>query len=199
MSLDVALHTTGQVPTVETLERWLTEQGEPFEARGDALTLRALPVHLALTSDGALTATLDVEPTTPLVRLVDMLFDLSVVAGADVVSDGTTLTRAAMWLRLADEQDRLRIAAALDQARERGILDEVMRRMWAVLGTLRQGSDLRWSADLRSIVELQEVPSAVPDPLADSATDLEPTPVRTHLHALAWRWLSEAYPSLQES
>ena len=181
MSLLVALHTAGQVPTVESLERWLTEQGEPFQAEDDVLALRALPVRLALDDDGGLTATLKVKRKTPLVRLVDLLFDLSVVAGADVVLDGHTLTRAALWLRVADEQDRLRIAAALDQAAERGILDEVMRRRWAVLGALR------------------EVRPASVDTLAESAADPEPVAVRTHVHVLAWRWLSGAYPSLHEA
>ena len=199
MSLLVALHTAGQVPTVESLERWLTEQGEPFQAEDDVLALRALPVRLALDDDGGLTATLKVKRKTPLVRLVDLLFDLSVVAGADVVLDGHTLTRAALWLRVADEQDRLRIAAALDQAAERGILDEVMRRMWAVLGALQPGSDLRWNADMRGIVELREVRPASVDTLAESAADPEPVAVRTHVHVLAWRWLSGAYPSLHEA
>jgi hypothetical protein len=198
VSLLVALHTAGQVPTEEILERWLTEQGEPFEREGDELVLRALPVRLALTVEDGLSGTLDIGPGTPLVRLVDLLFDLSVVAGADVLLGKTKLTRPALWLRLADEQDRLRIGAALDQAEERGILDEVLRRLWAVLGALHPGSDLRWSADLRSIVELREPPTTGPLGASDHG-ELVPVPVRSNAHVLACRWLSEAYPSLQEA
>lgn len=188
MSLVVALHTTGPLPSVDALERWLTEQGEPFIREDDRLCLRALPVQLEPTHESALCARLDVTGDTPLVRTVDLLFDLSVVAGSDVSVDGETLTRAQLWLRLADEQDRLMIARALAQATERGTLDEVMRRLWAILAALRPGRDVRWSAELGAVVEL-----------SDDGESSRRTSHDAHLHMLVRRWLAEAYPSLLET
>lgn len=205
MSLAVSLHTTGPVPDAEALERWLTEQGEPFTREGDRLALRALPVTLEPEGPEDLQALLSVSADTPLSRLVDLLFDLSVVAGADVMVTGETLTRAGLWVRLADAQDRLRIARALDHAEERGSRDEVLRRLWATLAALEPGRDVRWSAELRGVVELREVGAPGGLTIEDAAAhgdhelgDLVPVPVPGPLHLLVWRWLSEAYPSLSD-
>ena len=205
MPLAVSLHTTGPVPDPDALARWLTEQGEPFERSADALALRALPVRLQATDDDDLTAWLDVTVQTPLVRLVDLLFDLSVVAGADVMGGRETLTRPGLWVRLADAQDRMRIASALDQADERGTRDEVMRRLWATLNALQPSRDVRWNAELRGIVELREVGAPGGLTVEEAARhgehdlgDLVPVPISGPLHLLVWRWLSEAYPSLAE-
>lgn len=186
MSVLATLYTTGSVPSVHALEGWLTEQGEPYLAEGDVLRLRALPVELEPGSDSQLALTLDVTVDTPLVRLVDLVFDLSVVAGTDVLVDDHTLTRAQLWLRLANEQSRLQICAALAQADERGSLDEVLRRLWAVLAALDSSRDIRWSAEHGAIVELTD----------DDACRQEPPD--SHLHLLVRTWLSEAYPSLLE-
>ena len=188
MSLLATLHTAGPMPSVDALERWLTEQGEPYVREDDRLALRALPMRLSPSADCELHARLDVTAKTPLVRVVDLLFDLSVVAGTDVVLEGQTLTRAQLRLRLAEEQDRLFIAAALAHASERGILDEVMRRLWAILAALLPGRDIRWSADLGCIVEL-----------SDHDDHSQPVPPSAHLHLLVRRWLAEAYPSLLET
>lgn len=188
MSLAVTLHTTGPLPTVDALERWLTEQGEPYTRDGDRLRLRALPVELEPTAEFALAARLSVTVQTPLVRTVDLLFDLSVVAGSDVSLGHATLTRAELWLHLAEEQDRQYIAQALAQASERGTLDEVMRRLWAILSALRPGRDVRWSAEQVSIVEV-----------SDDGEQTRPVPPGAHLHLLVRRWLTEAYPSLLET
>lgn len=203
MSLVVTLHTAGAVPDRDALDRWLTEQGEPYEREGYRMVLRALPVSLEVTDDNVLQAIIDVETDTPLVRMVDLLFDLSVVAGADVQVDGCMVRRAGLWTLLADMQDRKRIASALDQADERGIRDEVVRRLWATLNALHPRGDLRWSVEARSVVELREVGAPGGLTVEEAARhgehelgDLVPVPVRETLHILLWRWLSEAYPSL---
>lgn len=188
MSLVAILHTAGPMPTVDVLERWLTEQGEPYVREGDQLALRALPLTLEPSAESVLHAMLDVGVQTPLVRVVDLLFDLSVVAGTDVVVEGLTLTRAELWLRLAEEQDRRFIRAALEQAAERGTLDDVMRRLWAILSALQPGQDVRWNADHGTIVQLHEETGA--------ARSVDPS---RHLHTLVRRWLAEAYPSLLET
>lgn len=201
------LHTTGPAPEGEELRRWLIEQGEPFEADADdALVLRALPLRLSVDEDtGHVCADFDVTPALPLSRLVDLLFDLSVVCGADVhLAPRGTVTRAALWMQLADEQDRMRLRDALARADEHGKLDTVLRRLWAILGTLRPGCDLRWSAEHGAIVDLREVGS--PGGLTvEEATVLQPdaelgdpvaVPVHGTVHILAYRWLSTAFPSL---
>ncbi|MFK7928494.1 MAG: hypothetical protein AB8H79_09905 [Myxococcota bacterium] len=186
MSLVVTLYTTGPVPSVHALEGWLTEQGEPFTRDGDTLALRALPVRLEPGADTHLTLNLDVAVDTPLVRLVDLVFDLSVVAGTDVLVDGHTLSRAKLWLRLANHRSRLQIQEALAAADERGSLDEVLRRLWAVLDALDSDRDVRWSAEEGSIVQLTE------------EGECRPEPPDSHLHLLVRGWLAEAYPSLLE-
>src|SRR5688500_5901340 len=92
-------------------------------------------------------AHLEVTPSVPLERMVDALFDLSNRVGADVnlVGEGP-ISRPELWVRLADEQDRLRIAAALRRAREHGNADEVHKRLWGIVAALRPGHDDRWDA-----------------------------------------------------
>jgi hypothetical protein len=107
------------------------------------------------------------------------------VAGADVHVQGDTATRPGLWASLADEQDRQRIARALDQAGERGIRDEVLRRLWGVVHALAPGIEVRWSAEHHGIVAL-----------SDDGDGVGVLPGFPHLSA--WRWLSEAYPSLVE-
>lgn len=188
MSIAAILHTAGPMPSVDALERWLTEQGEPFSRDDDRLQLRALPVSLEPSADSELSVSLAVTAKTPLVRAVDLLFDLSVVAGTDVIVEGHTVTRAQLWLRLAEEQDRLFIGQALEQARERGILDDVMRRLWALLSALSPGRDVRWSAEEGAVVEL-----------LDDGDTVRPLPADARIHLLVRRWLAEAYPSLLET
>ncbi|TVQ91379.1 MAG: hypothetical protein EA397_09990 [Deltaproteobacteria bacterium] len=200
MATTLTLHTTSEMPGIDNLARWLTEQGEPYELDEDRLVLRAIPLSLDPADPQHLVAQAEVQADLPLTRLVDLIFDLSVLCGADVLHQGRALSRAGLWLLLADEQDRLRIAAALDQASERGNADEVLRRLWAVLNTLYPSQDIRWNADLHSIVQVIEVGAPGGLPLEEAADhelgDLVPRRLSGTPHLLAWRWMSEAYPSL---
>lgn len=200
--LHLELRTAGELPSLQAIERWLTERGEPFELHDEALGLRALPLTVALPDPHHLRTEVELRCDTPVARTVDLVFDLSVLAGADVSIEGDDVTRASLWLRLADEQDRLKIAAALDLARERGCADDVLRRLWAVLNSLYPQGDVRWSAELNAVVRLDEggAPTGVVlgDPDLDAAT-LVPRRVSGAPHLLAWRWLSEAWPSLVET
>jgi len=76
---------TARQPSPEEVAAWFTEQGEAFEAEGPhSLLLRGLPVRVIAVPGEALQAHVDVTTTTPLVRLVDLLFDLSNRAATDV-------------------------------------------------------------------------------------------------------------------
>lgn len=203
MATTLSLQTTGELPGADALSRWLTEQGEPYLAEDDRLVLRALPLTLDPLDPCVLGASVDVQAELPLTRLVDLVFDLSVLCGADVMHGTTSLNRAGLWLLLADEQDRLRLGRAIDHARERGNADEVLRRLWAMLNTLYPSADVRWSAELRAIAEVLEVGAPGGLPLEDAADhelgDLVPRRLAGTPHLLAWRWMSEAYPSLSET
>ena len=168
-----------------------------------------LPVRLVVSPDDAsMQAQIEVTANAPLVRLVDLMFSLSIKAGADVRLAGEgAVTRAELWMRLTDEQDRIRIAEALRRASERGSAEEVLNRLWAVLAMLAPGRDIRWDAAHERIVELREVGEPGGISLEEAAWhqsdasmgDVIPVPVRGYLHMLAWRWFSEAYPGLAES
>jgi len=153
-----------------------------------------------------LEAEIHISSTIPLTRLVDLLFDLSLHVGADVSLDGVgDVTRQALWLRWADEQDRLRIAGCLDRAHQQlANPNEIHQRLWAKIAALRPGREDLWDAQQRRIVELVDVtPQDHHDtrrlhPEADEGT-VVPVPVRdSFLHVIAWRWLSSAYPGLAE-
>ena len=205
MAFTVTFPTSGPPTPVSTLSEWLTERGEPFVAEGeDTLALRAVPVRfVASQQNTSLQAQLEVVPNLALTRLVDTVFEISKRAGADVNLAGHgPQTRAQLWMRLADEQDRLRIALALRQSREHGNADEVHKRLWRTIACLRPGRDDRWDVTGERVVELVEVGDAVsveearwhaPDP---KEGDTIAVPVVGHVHCLVWRWLSEAYPGL---
>jgi hypothetical protein len=188
---------------------WLRERGEPFETTGSTVHLRALAMHVEVAPDQAsMKAQLDVSSMIDLTRAVDLIFDLSVRAGADVRLSGVgEVTRGGLWVRLADEQDRLRIAEALDRADQHGNREEVGQRLWQVVAALRPGHDDRWDAAARRIVELREVGAADGISLQDACWHADnPKPgdviavdVPGSAHSLAWRWLSEAYPGLAET
>ncbi len=186
------------------LPRWLTGRGEPFESEGETLVLRALPVRIDLRSDGPVVTHVALTARTPLARLVGLLFDLSSHLHADVVVDGRAETRGGIWLRLADEQDRLRIVAALGRAEERGNREEVLVRMWPVIAEIRPGHDDRWDLASERIVELLEVGEDIT--LEDATVgypgvaegDAVRLPVHLPVHVVAWRWLADAYPGLAE-
>lgn len=208
MAFTVTFPTSGPVCTADDLAAWLTERGEPHLVSGPTtVTLRALPVRFVAAPDqSALQAHLDVTSTVPLSRLVDVLFEVSMRAGADVSLAGVgQVTRPALWMQLADEQDRLRVAESLERAVEHGNADEVHKRMWAVLATLRSGHDDRWDTQQQRVVELVEVGEGISVEEARwHADDPQPgdiirVPVKGWIHALVWRWLSEAYPGIAEA
>ena len=210
MAFTVIIHTTGDVPSADAFAEWLTQQGEPFEYEGPQnLGLRGLPVRLVVEQGRPIIqAQIDVDPDVPIMRLVDLLFDLSVVAGADVRLAGTgTINRPELWMRLADDQDRQRIARALDKAADHGNHEEVIRRLWAILNVLSPEKDIRWSAEQGCIVEMREIgaeggisveEAKWHEPEA-SIGELIAIKLPGFLHSLAWRWLSEAYPALNDS
>jgi len=209
LAYTVTFPTTERCPEPEEVAGWLTELGEPIEPEGPhTLQLRALPVRLVIIpEDRSFKAHIDITTTAPLVRLVDLLFELSMRAGTEVRLAGFgALTRPSLWLRLAEEQDRHRLARAMRLAEEQGKKEEVVRGMWAVLAAASPGRDVRWDAARKRIVELKEVggPDGVPleeaswhveDP---ASGDVIAIPVEGPLHLIAWRWLSAAHPGLTD-
>ncbi|MEQ1507377.1 MAG: hypothetical protein ABMB14_34430 [Myxococcota bacterium] len=209
MAFTVTFPTAGPPTPVQTLTEWLTERGEAFVPEGeDTLALRGLPMRLVTSPHNqSIQAQLEVVPNLPLIRLVDTLFEIARRAGADVNLAGHgPVTRPELWLRLADEQDRLRIAQSLRRAREHGNADEVHKRLWAMVASFRPGHDDRWDATAERVVELCEVGEALTVDQAAwlGAVDPKPgdpvaVPVTGYLHCLVWRWLSEAYPGLSDA
>ncbi|HHO54544.1 MAG TPA: hypothetical protein ENK18_27645 [Deltaproteobacteria bacterium] len=208
MAFTVTFPATSPTCATSELAGWLTERGEPSVAEGDdTLILRALPIRFVASPDNAsLQAHLEITSNVALTRMVDVLFEVSMRAGADVrlVGHGE-VTRSDLWMLLADEQDRLRIAGALRRAVEHGHSDEVYKRMWGVLSTLRVGQDDRWDTASERIVEYVEVGDGIS--LEEAAWHTEDPqngdqiriPVKGFLHCLVWRWLSEAYPGIAEA
>jgi hypothetical protein len=205
VAFTLTFKTSDPPPPVATLCEWLTERGEPSAVEGeDTVALRALPMRFVTGSgQGSLRAQLDLVPQLALTRVVDTVFEVSNRIGADVHLAGRgEVSRPELWMLLADAQDRLRIAAALKVAREHGDADEVHKRLWALIASLRPGRDDRWDAVAERVVELVEVgPGIALDQArwhkADAAEgDLVPVPVEGFVHCLVWRWLSEAYPRL---
>jgi hypothetical protein len=176
VSFEVRFPTTVQPMERDTLSAWLLERGEPATVDAEVVALKALPVVFA-TVDELLCARLQITASLPLTRLVDMLFDLSMEVGSDVELQGAgQVTRAKLWLTLADEQDRIRLGEALERAKEHSNCME-MREVGegiSVEAARGYGDD-----------------PAVGDEVA--------VPVAGHLHTLAWRWFSDSYPGLAES
>lgn len=186
---------------------WLTQQGEPFDQNGPStIALKALPLRiLANAAEGTVKGQVEISSEVPLQRLVDLVFALSMHLGADVELRGMgAMRRADLWLRLADEQDRTRIAAAVDRADERGSAERVFQDLWQVIASTSPGRDVRWDNSRKQIVELLEVGEPEGISLAEAKViaahaqegDLVGVPVAEPLHLLAWRWLSSAYPAL---
>ncbi len=211
MAFTITFPTSGPCPDQLLVARWLTDRGEPFDNEGPGtVALRAMPVRFVVSKDqNALQAHLEVTATVPLTRLVDMLFGVSVEAGADVRLAGAgEVTKGALWMVLADEQDRVRIAETLDRAKELGNTDEIMKRMWAVVSALRPNSDDRWDMQRSRIVQLREVGEAGGISLEEARWHAEDPQVgdvlavavdgAMHMHSLTWRWLAEAYPGIAE-
>jgi hypothetical protein len=200
---------TGDRPTAPDVTQWLTELGESFEHEGPhCIALRALPCRMMIDPEQAsVHAWLDIDDETPVARLIDLVFSFSVLAGADVQLAGVgDIHRASLWLRLADEQDRVRICAALERSELQGRRDEVVQGIWALCSELNPGRDTRWDAAGARIVEMLEVgdPSGIDLESArwlseDIAPgDLLGRPLGGYPHLTIWRWLSETYPGFAE-
>lgn len=199
--------TATEHPTVEAVQEWLTEEGEPFELVGpSSLQLRALPVQIVTSADAPLQARLEINTTVPLQRLIDLLFAISIKSGTDVSLAGKgDVSRPELWLLLADDQDRQRIDYALQAASDRGN-SAVARRLWALLSALEIDKDLRWNAKSACVVELKEVGAEGGLTIEEANWlsedphhgDVISVPTTTNHHILAWRWLKEAYPGLIE-
>ncbi len=191
-------------PSAAELDRWLTEWGEATAVEDGCVGLRSMPVRFETPPDRPVRAQISIGPRTALSKLVAVLFDLSTWLGSDVCLE-TAVTRAVLWLRLADEQDRQRLAAALDRADEHGSREEVLQRLWAFLAVIHQGRDLRWDAAHRQVVEMLEVGDGVTREEArrfreDARTgEVIGKPVGPGgVHVLAWRWMNDNYPGLSE-
>lgn len=207
MAFTLTFPTTAELPPPEEVADWLRQRGEPLEVlEGGMVQLRALALRFEVEPD-VVRAHLDVTAELPLTRVVDLLFDLSIFLGADVRLTGTgEVTRGRLWMALADEQDRARIAKALERAADLGRLEEVGKKLWQIVSAVRPGCDDRWDREVGQIVELKEVGATDGISLADAAWhsedpqagDVIPVPVEGSVHTLAWRWLSEAYPGLAE-
>ena len=205
MAFTVTFPTQGPLPEPEVLADWLEERGEALITEGsDTLALQAIPLRL-VADDQGVRAHLDLTPTASVSRIVRVLFELSVRLGADVKLAGAgQLNRPGLWLRLADEQDRLRIADALGRAASMNQGDEARHALWSLLGAIGSGRDLRWDEQRSRVVELKEVGAENGLTVEEAAWhdaeaaegDTVGVPVHGDVHILAWRWLSEAYPSL---
>lgn len=206
MAFTVTFPTAAAGCTAATLAGWLAEQTEPHSVESPELVvLRALPGRFLL-PDGSVQAQLDITAHAPLSRIVELLFHVSAHLGADVHLAGVgVVNRATLWVRLADEQDRIRIAEALHHARQHHSRDEVHNRLWALVSALHAGRDCRWDAATARVVDMLEVGEGISlehaQFLVEGAApgDLVPVPVSEPVHILLWRWLSEAWPGLAEA
>lgn len=196
MPFTLTFPSRGEQPSPDELTGWLTDHGEPFEADPPRIVLRALPVAL-MPGPFGIEATVNPGVDTPLTRLVGLMSDLSVRVGGDVHLVGRgSLTRHELWLHLADDQDRKRIAAALARAGDRQ--DEVARGLWSLLGASGRGEQLRWDLGREAIVAIHELPDDEPTQPEGEALPTEAITPGSGLYLLAWRWLSDAWPRLVE-
>ena len=201
----ITFPTSREAPDSAALTDWLRQRGEPFHEEDGLLRLRA--IDLVLTLGKTIAAELEINAQVDLTRVVDLVFELSILVGADVRLHGAgDVTRGNFWLRLADEQDRLRIREALDRAELHGRREEVSQRLWQIVSAIRPGKDDRWDAHRGRIVELREVGAPDGISLADAGWhtddpevgDVVAVAIEGWVHSLVWRWLSEAYPGLAE-
>lgn len=209
MAFTVSFRTQGPPLSRAELEEWLTEQAEPFEEEGpEHIALRALDVLLVMAPGQPLQAQLTIETNAPLSRLVDLLFALSVRAGADVKLAGVgEVDRARLWLVLADEQDRQRLAESIKTASLHGCQDDVLNGLWRLLAAVRPGKDHRWDIDRERIVEMKIVGESISAEEAAWHTDdtttgeYVPFPVTSGelFHIVAWRWMNETWPGVAEA
>lgn len=173
------------LPSVAAIASWLTDSGEPVLVEGRRISLRALGAHL-VAEEGLLVAHIDLTASTPVVRLVDLLFDLSSHIGSDLHDVARKpVTRPTVWFELAAEQDRIRVGAALARSLEHGVRQVMVQRLWALGASLFPNRDVRWDAASARFVEVVDE-GPVCRPLADDRA----------ANVLAWRYLSEAWPGV---
>lgn len=206
MAYTVHFPTSGPILSIEAIADWLAANAEAADREGPhTLALRAVPMRVVVAPDAAVKADVDVTSSVKLDRVVSLVFTLALELGSDVrLSDTGKLTRGQLWLRLADEQDRRRIGEALEKADVHGRRDEVMRGLWALLSSLREGDDIRWDVGRQAAVRLVEIGEEGGISLEDAAWHCEEPregdtvalPVVGDVHILAWRWLAEAWPAL---
>lgn len=204
MGFTVTFPTNREAPIRSVITDWLRQRGEPF-AEDDQASIRLRAMDLVLHLGDELRARLDVSSLMDLTRVVDLVFELSILVGADVCLEGETVRRGHFWMQLADEQDRLRIKEALERAEIHGRREEVAQRLWQIVSAVRPGHDDRWDAHNHRIVELMEIGDGVSLAMArlhmedPQEGELVGIPIEASMHVLAWRWLSEAYPGLAEA
>lgn len=209
VAFTVTFPTSGPAPQPQDVAGWLTEQGEAFEREGPTtLRCKALPLRLVADSDaGWLQGYIELERATPITRLVDLLFELSLRTQGDVRLAGVgAVSRPELWLALAEDQARLRLARALERSLERSNAHEIHQRLWGVVGALKPGRDVRWDARRACIVEVLEVDAPDGISVEDAAWHAEDpapgdgvgVPLTGQVHMLAWAWLSDAFPGLAE-
>ena len=207
MAFSLTFPSSDPVPHTQDLATWLTEQGEAFEREGPhTLRLKAVPVRVVTDPQAAsMQAQLEMTVDAPLSRIVDLFFNLSMRAGADVRLAGEgAVSRPQLWLSLAEDQSRHRLARSLERSMERSNAHEIHTRLWAVVGALRPGRDARWDAKRETIVEVLEVGAPEGISLEEASWhaespqvgDMVGVPVKGHLHMVAWAWLQEAFPGL---
>ncbi len=207
MAITFGFPTTGPLPDLDGLAVWLDGEGEAHDVEGtDTLALKALPLRI-VHAGASVRAHLELGPDTRVSRALRLVYALSGRLGADVRLSGVgTIDRASLWLRLADEQDRLRLAAAIARAETHPQRDEIARLLWAVVGAASPGRPVRWDTSADRVVEVREV--GTPDGISrdeaafhaqgGEAGDEVNVPVAPPIHILAWRWLSEAWPALAD-
>lgn len=184
--VSLTLTAAARPPGVEALADWLIEQGEVCTVTDGGITVRGVPV--VITPGGsALHVRIAVDGQAPMSRISRLVFALSVLAGGDVLLDGLTeLSQPQLWWHLAEEQDRFRLAAAIDAGAQHEHGREMLLALWSHVAAICPGADVRWRRD--RLVEIQVDP-------ADTEREFEvPVPVGTHV--LAYRWLAAAWPSL---
>jgi hypothetical protein len=189
--LDITFPSLLPAPTADRLGAWLAQRGEPCVVDSSRVSLRALPVVFqAPDGTGNLTARVALTADLPITRLIDVLFDVSLLVGADVHLVGYgEVSRAWLWLSMIDEVDRMRLADAVRRAEEHGNKEDVLQRLWALSSTLCPGCDVRWDAARMRFVELHE---------ETGDNRLVPVPADRMLHVVAWRWLCDAWPAVAE-
>ena len=85
MAITVTFPTNRPLCTIDELSAWLSDRGEPFASDDESIHLRAFPMRFVAAGEQAtLKCHIEVTPGMPVQRMVDVVFHVSVQAGADV-------------------------------------------------------------------------------------------------------------------